>query len=197
VLRRLEEEAAAWREQPLRRVVVRNRLIEPVRRRQFGAFGTGAILDRPQWLYGAHKIAIGARAVLLAGGWYSVEKQAWDKPGPALVFGKGVGARVACTFSAAESVVIEDFVGLGAYVSVLDSRHTWDPGHPSPLRGPIETAPVRIGKGTWLGDRATITAGADIGEQCAIGANSVVSGTIADYSIVLGNPGRVVGSTRT
>ena len=35
--------------------------------------------------------------------------------------------------------------------------------------------------------------GADIGRCCIIGANSVVKGTIPDYSIAVGAPARVVG----
>ena len=38
--------------------------------------------------------------------------------------------------------------------------------------------------------------GADIGRCCIIGANSVVRGEIPDYSIAVGAPARVVGSTR-
>jgi acetyltransferase-like isoleucine patch superfamily enzyme len=65
------------------------------------------------------------------------------------------------------------------------------------MHSPIESAPVRIGAGSWLADRVSVTAGADIGERCAIAPNAVVSGTVPDFSIVVGNPGRVVGSTRT
>jgi acetyltransferase-like isoleucine patch superfamily enzyme len=78
---------------------------------------------------------------------------------------------------------------------VIDSNHTWTTGHPSVLYNPIETAPVRIGEGTWVADRAAILAGADIGRQCIIGANSVVRDTIPDFSVAVGSPARVVGTT--
>ena len=81
-------------------------------------------------------------------------------------------------------------------VTVIDSKHTWSSGQ-NTLFNPVEAAPVRIGPGSWLADRVTVAAGADIGEQCAIGPNSTVSGKVPDFSVVLGNPGRVVGSTRT
>ena len=168
-LRRLEREAAIWREEPIKRVAVRNRLIHPLRARRFAAFGDNSFVDRPTWIYGPQKITVG----------------------------DAVAARFACTISAAESITVEEHVGMGANVTIIDSSHTWGPDHPSALYGPLQTGPIRVGRGTWLADRAMVAAGTDIGEQCAIAANSVVTGTVPDYSIVVGNPGRVVGTTRT
>lgn len=195
-VRRLEHEAALWRDEPVRRVAVRNRVVRPWRERRFHHFGAHSFVDRPEWIYGPQQIWVGDLVMILAGGWLAVERVAWNRPAPVLRIGDRVAVRVGCTMSAAESIVIEDDVGMGGQVTVIDSRHTWAPGVANPMAGPIESAPVRIGRGTWIADRATVAAGADIGEQCAIGPGAVVSSRVADYSIVLGNPGRVVGSTR-
>lgn len=56
-------------------------------------------------------------------------------------------------------------------------------------------APVRdleIGNDVWIGYDATILPGAQIGNGVIIGAKAVVGGTIPDYAVVVGNPGRVV-----
>jgi acetyltransferase-like isoleucine patch superfamily enzyme len=175
---------------------VRNRLIRPLRIRQFAAFGHHSFVDRPAWLYGTHHISIGQGVIVLEGSWLAVEKVAWTRPGPVLHIGDRVGIRTGCTISAAESIFIESDVSMGGGVTIIDSKHTWATGKPNILDGPIESSPIRIGRGTWIADRVTVAAGADIGEQCAIGPNSVVSSQIPDFSLVLGNPGRVVGSTR-
>jgi len=195
-LQRLEHEALVWREEPLKGVTVRNQLLRPLRVRQFYSFGSHSLIDRPIWLYGSRSISVGDQVIILRGAWISVERIAWAKPAPVLKIGTGVGIRTGFTVSAAESIVIEDHVGMGGNVTVVDSKHTWGGGHPNPNFNPVEASPVRIGRGSWLADRVTVAAGSDIGEQCAIGSNSTVSGTIPDFSIVLGNPGRVVGSTR-
>lgn len=195
VLNRLEHEAAQWREEPIHRVIVRNKLVRPRRLRQFHHFGEGAVVERPLWLYGAPHISIGARSLIIRP-WMGAERQVWGKSEPSLVIGEDVTARYGCTISCAESLVIEDHCSIGAFATIIDSRHTWNIGNPNPMHNPIESAPVRVGRGTWVADRATIAAGADIGEQCAIGPNTLVTGKVADYSVVLGNPGRVVGSTR-
>ena len=64
----------------------------------------------------------------------------------------------------------------------------------SAFNSPVVSSPVRIGAGTWVGDRVAILAGANIGKGCFIGANSIIRGNIPDYSIAVGMPGRVVGN---
>ncbi len=49
-----------------------------------------------------------------------------------------------------------------------------------------------IGNDVWIGQGATILPGARIGDGVIVGAGSVVAGTIPPYSIVGGNPARVL-----
>jgi acetyltransferase-like isoleucine patch superfamily enzyme len=51
---------------------------------------------------------------------------------------------------------------------------------------------VRIGDGSWLGFGSVVLPGADIGRHVVIGANSVVTGTIPDYSVAVGAPAKVI-----
>jgi acetyltransferase-like isoleucine patch superfamily enzyme len=46
----------------------------------------------------------------------------------------------------------------------------------------------------WIGSNAIILSGANIGKGCMISAGAMVSNTIPPYSIVVGNPGRVIGN---
>ena len=179
--------------QPMRRVVLRARVTAPYWRRRFHHFGEGAILHRPTWVYGPQQMSLGAHSLVLHGTWLSVESQAWDKPAPALSIGKRVGIRPYCMISAAERIEIEDDVIIAAFSSVIDSDHTFALGRPNVMHNPLETAPIRIGRGTWIAERVAVLRGADIGRCCIIGANSVVKGTIPDYSIAVGTPARVVG----
>jgi lipopolysaccharide O-acetyltransferase len=142
-------------------------------------------------------ISIGEGVLILRGCWIAVERAAWEGPAPVLTIGNRVGMRMGCTISATESIVVESDVVMGAHVTIVDGKHTWSTGRANTLESPIETSPVRVGRGTWLADGVTVAAGADIGEQCAVGSNTVVRGTIPDHSLVVGNPAKVVGSTRT
>jgi acetyltransferase-like isoleucine patch superfamily enzyme len=190
--------------EPTRRAKLRSRVMQPLWRRRFHSFGRGSILDLPTWIYGPHLISIGRGCIILRGAWLAVERPIWGRTDPALRIGHGVALMPNCTISASQSIVIEDYVVLATGCSVVDSDHTHGssiahdrPGyHESVLFNPVTTAPIRIGRGTWMGARVAVLPGADVGRHCSIGANSVVRGTIPDYSVAVGVPARVVGSTR-
>jgi acetyltransferase-like isoleucine patch superfamily enzyme len=128
--------------------------------------------------------------------WLAVERPAWNREGPAISIGDHVGVRPYVTISAAESITIADGVVISAFTTIIDSDHTFAHGLPNVMHNPLVSTPVRIGEGTWIGERVAVLRGADIGRCCMIGANSVVRGEIPDYSIAVGAPARVVGSTR-
>jgi acetyltransferase-like isoleucine patch superfamily enzyme len=156
--------------------------------------GERAIIHRPVFVYGCHLMSIGADSLILHGASISVESPAWDRPAPVLQIGDRVGIRPYCTISAAESVIIEDDVIIGAFTGIVDSDHTFALGRPNVMHNPLATTPVRIGRGSWLAERVSVLRGSSIGTCCIIGANSVVRGEIPDYSIAVGAPARVVGS---
>ena len=52
-----------------------------------------------------------------------------------------------------------------------------------------------IKSNTWIGSNVTIVAGVQIGEACVIGAGSVVTKNIPDFSVAVGAPAKIVKST--
>lgn len=56
--------------------------------------------------------------------------------------------------------------------------------------------PVTIGEYTFIGTSCIILPGTSIGKGCIVGAGSVVKGSFPDYSILVGNPAKIVGDTR-
>ena len=65
-------------------------------------------------------------------------------------------------------------------------------GGRSVLKPPGEL--VHIGAACWLADNVTILEGVQIGNGVIVGAGSVVTKSIPDYAIAVGNPARVVRS---
>jgi acetyltransferase-like isoleucine patch superfamily enzyme len=159
------------------------------------SFGRRSLLYRPAWVFHPEKMSIGEDVWISQGAWFEIGEPAFDAPSPVLVVGDRVIVRHHCTISAAERVEIEDDVLIAGYVSIFDSDHTMG-GRGNPVWNPQVTSPVRIGSGSWLGERVTVLRGADVGRRCVIGAHSVVKGTIPDYSVAVGAPAVVVGSTR-
>lgn len=60
------------------------------------------------------------------------------------------------------------------------------PGHP------VEYGEIEIGNDVWIGQNALLVGKCKISDGAIIGAGSVVRGYIKPYSIVIGNPARVV-----
>lgn len=180
----------------MRLVALEARAMRPIRLRQFGAFGDHSLVHRPDWIYGARHMAVGDNVMILHRAWLAVERVAWGSPQPVVTIGDFTALRPNVTITAAERIDIGPNVVISAFTTIVDSDHTWDAGHPSVLYNPVTTSPVRIGEGTWIGERVAVLRGADIGPFCIIASNSVVRGTIPPYSVAAGIPAEVVGSTR-
>lgn len=54
--------------------------------------------------------------------------------------------------------------------------------------------PVTIGKNVFIGMNAIILKGTSIGDNCIIGANSVVKGDFPSGSVIAGNPAKVIST---
>jgi putative colanic acid biosynthesis acetyltransferase WcaF len=58
----------------------------------------------------------------------------------------------------------------------------------------LQTAPIRIGRGAFVGARSFILPGVQLGEGCVVGAAAVVTRDVPAYAIVAGNPARPIGN---
>ena len=82
---------------------------------------------------------------------------------------------------------------LSEQVYISDNSHGYDPNAGPILKQPLETkGPVLIGPGCFLGYRAVIMSGVELGAHCVVGANSVVTRSFPSFSMVAGCPARLV-----
>jgi acetyltransferase-like isoleucine patch superfamily enzyme len=110
------------------------------------------------------------------------------------------GARIICD----AEVEIGDYALISWNVVLMDSyRVPLDPAERRrelervPGRRPRHLAsgtgrPVRIGRNVWVGFDACVLPGVTIGEGAVVGARSVVDQDVPPYTVVAGNPARVV-----
>lgn len=86
-------------------------------------------------------------------------------------------------------VIIGDRVLIGTSVSIISA------GHETDLRSRKEMVefghPVFIEDDSWIGSNVVIMPGVRIGKGSTVGAGSVVTRDIPDYSVAYGNPCRV------
>ena len=105
---------------------------------------------------------------------------------PDVVLGKNV--KVQNNVSIYTGVTCEDDVFLGpsmVFTNVTNPR--------SAVNRKNEYAKTHVGKGASIGANATIICGHDIGNYAFIGAGAVVTKTIPDYALVIGNPAKQTG----
>ena len=105
---------------------------------------------------------------------------------PKVMLGRNV--KVQNNVSIYEGVICEDDVFLGpsmVFTNVINPRSAVSRKH--------EFKPTFVRKGATIGANATIICGNEIGSFAFIGAGTVITKPVADYALVVGNPGRQTG----
>ena len=165
------------------------------RGRRFGAFGEASVIRFP-WnaIVNERYIRIGSgtmigEGVALSAGMLDGQQCLTDPVvsiGDRCLIGRGSG--VVGHFA----IHIGDDVWTGHHVYITDQNHGYeDVSRPISAQAQPER-PVKIGDGSWIGAGSMILPGATIGRHVTIGANSVVTGEIPDWSVAVGAPARVI-----
>lgn len=115
-----------------------------------------------------------------------------QKLSPKLVIGNNVYINTGFIGLISDKVIIEDNVTVGPNVSIMSHSHGLDPKAKSYLDNDLVVAPVTLKEGCWLGDKVIVLPGVTIGKKSVVGAGSVVTKSIDDYCIAVGNPARVI-----
>jgi acetyltransferase-like isoleucine patch superfamily enzyme len=83
---------------------------------------------------------------------------------------------------------------LADWIYMVDFDHRFDRLDVPIKDQGIRKSPVRVGRDVWIGEKASILRGVDIGDGSVIGAHCVVTRDIPPFSIAVGIPARVVRS---
>lgn len=156
----------------------------------FHRFGRGSRILLPFRVLNAHRMAVGRNVLIGAGSWLIVPEAG---PRGAVI---EIGDRVRMnqtSISAVSSVVIEEGVAIARGVYISDHSHGMSGSDTFIRDQPIgRVAPVRIGRGAWLGQNVVVLPGVTIGAGAVIGANSVVRSDVPPHSVAVGSPARIV-----
>ena len=132
----------------------------------FASFGEGAVIRPPFHCDYGSNIRIGRRSFVNYG----------------------------CVMLDCGAITIGDDVQIGPAVQIYTPDHPLDPAE---RRSGLESArPVVVGNNVWLGGGAIICPGVTIGADTVVGAGSVVVRDLPPGVVAVGNPCRVVRSSR-
>lgn len=140
------------------------------------------------------------------------------KPRRAMTIGAGVKISPTATFTEGRLIALGDRVAIGSRcrlwagptrgritlgadallgpdILLITANYRFNDGAPVTEQA-MDEADIAIGPDVWIGAKAVILPGTEIGQGAIIGAGSVVRGTVPPYAVAVGNPARVV-SQRT
>jgi acetyltransferase-like isoleucine patch superfamily enzyme len=156
------------------------------RREDLAACGEGCVLEdgclvfHPENVYLGREVYVGHLAILK--GYYKNVMRIGD--------GTWIGQGV--FLHSAGGLTIGANVGIGPGVHVITSSHG-EAGRETPiLRSPLVLAEVVIEDDADLGVGAIVLPGVRVGKGAQIGAGAVVTKDVEPYTVVAGNPARVL-----
>jgi acetyltransferase-like isoleucine patch superfamily enzyme len=108
-----------------------------------------------------------------------------DAQGGYIKVGKNSRIGLFCVLHGNGGLEIGENVSIAAKVTVVSGNHA--------MRGKgISAKGIKIGDGTWIGTNASILDGVEIGKGSVIGAGAVVTKSVPEYSVAVGNPAKVI-----
>lgn len=112
-----------------------------------------------------------------------------------LILGKNV--RLANGFihiGAYNNIIIEDNVLIASFSQIINGNHEYrNNSLPIMQQGSFGTGDILIKSGCWIGRNSCVLGGVVLGKNSVVGANSVVTKSFDDYSIIVGQSKKIGG----
>lgn len=148
----------------------------------------GVIFKNPQCIHLGKNVNIGSSVYF-----GPVTNYAGINYNPKIIIGEGSSIGKHGSIAAIDRVEIGKNVLFARYVHITDHSHGYeDISKPISVQPLICKGPVVIEDDCWLGFNCEILSGVHIGKHSIVAARAVVTKNVPSYSIVAGNPARVV-----
>lgn len=159
----------------------------------FGEFGVYSIFEKPHIINNKKSIYIGKGVTIRPNLRIEAIKYYGDQIfQPKLTIGDGTTIEQNCHITCANKVSIGKRVVIAAYSMITDIEHEYKDINEGILHQNLTVKETIIGDDCFIGMGARIMPGVHIGKHCIIGTNSVVLKDIADYSVEVGIPSKLV-----
>lgn len=91
-----------------------------------------------------------------------------------------------------KEIKIGEFSQISSHCLIVDFNHIYSDKFTPIVKQGCKSKSIYIGSDVWVGSHVIILPGVHIGKGSVIGAGSVVTKDIAAYSVVAGNPAKII-----
>ena len=165
-------------------------------RHVFASFGKGSVIYKPTLIGNPCFIHIGNNVTIRNGVRLEAVISGPSKP-PELRIGDNVNIEQNVHIICHSRVIIGNDVSITGHCAIVDVTHPYEDINNSTKIGERlspDDSYVEIGDRSFLGFGTVVLPNVCIGTYCVVGAQSLVTKDIPDYSVVVGRPARVVRS---
>ena len=149
---------------------------------------TGVVANNPKCVFLGKNVCVGANTFFNAVTYYQGTRY-----NPVIKIGEGTSIGRNCTLSSIIRVEIGKHVLFASQIHITDHSHGYqDIDRPIGPQRLTTKGPVIIEDDCWLGFGCEILSGVHIGKHCVVAARAVVTKDVPSYSVVAGNPARIV-----
>ena len=149
--------------------------------------GRSVVLKEPGNVSVGTKLMVGDFSQILAQG---------PRGAATIVIGNnvGIGANVTLNADNGGEIIVGNDVRIGPYTLLRASNHSFDDVTRLIVQQGHKSGSILIEDDVWVGGHVSIVPDVKIGRGSVIGAGSVVTTDIPEYSVAVGNPARVIGT---
>lgn len=151
----------------------------------YAYFGKNSVMWNPDRIIGKKRIEINDNVTILHHARIEVLKDGY------LSIGKNTSIEERSHVIAASHLSIGSETVISADVYISDCNHGYNRNKPI-IEQELEIKPTKIGNHCFVGIGAKIMPGVELGDYCVVGANSVVTHSFPEGSIIAGVPAKKI-----
>lgn len=174
--------------------IIKRKLSKLYWSRKFGSMagfvnmGKNITFQHPECLHFGKGVGIGKYAYFLP-----CTEYAGIKYSPTIIIGDGTWIGIRNSFACIDKIEVGKNVLFAGYVHITDHSHGYENiEEPITWQKLISKGPVIIEDDCWLGFGCEILSGVHIGKHAIVAARAVVTRDVPPYSIVAGNPAKIL-----
>lgn len=135
-------------------------------------------------------VNVGDRVTIREGAWIQISSS-YSNPGDGVYIGDNVYIGPRSVIGAAAPIRIGDRCQIGASVSIIAENHKFESNSSIIDQGVVRCG-IDIGDDCWIGNNVIILDGVTVGAGCVLGAGAVVTKSLPDNAVAVGNPAKVI-----